>query len=310
MTIFYDNGLVTVAEESTSLLDSFLNVENLPPQYTLSAIPWFLPYTEKLRPQILASDHCYVLGINGAQGTGKSTLARLIQHLLTARDLRVVTLSIDDFYLSKKARIQLAEQLHPLLATRGVPGTHDIDLAINTLSRLTSANEDSAVVLPQFDKASDELIPREDWPVHEGATDLIILEGWFVGAEPQQNSELDTAINQLESAEDGQAIWRRYVNEQLAGGYQQLFANIDNLVMLAAPGFEQVSQWRNLQEEKLAASVAHVDSSGLMTKTEIARFVQHFQRLTLHCLKTLPAKADTVFLLDETHQVISSSSAI
>ncbi len=301
----------TMTASKQSTLANFLVDEGLPESYRRDAHNWFLPLIDQLQYQLADADDgtpaaTMVLGINGAQGTGKSTLARLIEVVLESRGKRVANLSMDDFYLSQTQRQRLAADIHPLLATRGVPGTHDTALAIQTIAALQAATVSSVVHLPRFDKAIDDLLTVEEWPGFEGRADLIIVEGWFLGAEPQLDSELETAVNTLEENEDAEGLWRRYANAQLAGSYQQWFACIDHLIMLKAPAFEQVKVWRSLQEVKLAArSKRSGASKGIMNGEQLERFIAHFERLTRHCLRSLPAKANQVFFLDADHQVVN-----
>lgn len=286
------------------IIDRFIQQEALPEVYRQDIAHWFQP----LVPLLIAKRRQHAsrplfVGINGAQGTGKSTLASLLVNLCRANELRAVALSIDDFYFGKSQRGELARTIHPLLATRGVPGTHDQQSLIQTLQQLNSARANDSVPLPAFNKATDDCLPAGQCRHSYGPVDLIFLEGWFVGARPQTEAELQQPVNALEQLEDPQKIWRNYVNTQLGLGYQQVFASIDVLVMLHAPGFEQVLEWRNLQEEKLRQKSGN-QSAG-MQAAQIERFIQHFERLTRHCLLTLPRQADIVFNLDAAHRVVS-----
>lgn len=283
-------------------IDRFLTQQALPDSYRDDIDAWFLPLAEELAARRRAQpDTPLVVGINGAQGTGKSTLARLLTGLFTAMELRAVALSLDDFYLPRARRDALARNTHPLLVSRGVPGTHDMTLALSMLKRLATADASASVPLPVFDKASDDQRPSADWPVVTGPLDLIVLEGWCVGAQPQETDELKTPVNDLEREEDADGRWRGYVNTALGGDYQTLFAQLQVLLMLHAPDFDQVYRWRGLQEEKLRQSAG---SAAGMDSTQLARFIQHFERLTRHCLNTLPQQVDAVFYLDTGHAVV------
>ena len=285
------------------LIEDFIRQEHLPATYLQDATQCFLPLIGDIETAIESNQHSpFLIGINGAQGTGKSTMAKLLGALLSEGGHRVVTLSIDDFYYSKAKRQELAGTVHPLLTSRGVPGTHDVDLALRLLEPLCCAKPEQEISLPGFDKSLDDCRADADCEKIHGPVDLIILEGWFVGVKPQEKDALTVAINELENKEDNDGRWRSYVNTQLAGGYQSLFEKLHMLLMLQAPGFEQVLEWRSLQEEKLRASVAK-DASGLMDHKAIERFIQHFERLTRHCLQTLPDSADRVFRLDSGHRI-------
>ena len=285
------------------LIKDFIQQERLPSTYLLDATQYFLPLVRDIKAEIQSSRKGpFLIGINGAQGTGKSTLAKLLSALLTSSGYRTVNLSIDDFYYSKAKRQELADEIHPLLRSRGVPGTHDVDLALNLIEQLCAAGSNQQITLPRFDKSLDDCRPVAACEQIQGPIDIIILEGWFVGAKAQAGDELTQAINELEINEDSDGRWRAYVNQQLAGSYQSLFEKIHILLMLQAPGFEQVLEWRSLQEEKLRA-LAVTNASGLMDRKAIKHFIQHFERLTRHCLRTLPDSADRVFQLNTEHRI-------
>jgi len=246
------------------------------------------------------NDQTLIAGINGAQGSGKSTLCLILQLIIEKGfDKRVATLSIDDLYLTRDQRKTLANTIHPLLLTRGVPGTHDLPLGLSLFEQLQSSQ--TGIPLPRFDKAIDDRAPVEQWPVLTQPVDIVLFEGWCVGSHPQQASALSQAINSLESEEDSDGRWRHYVNDQLATGYQSLFDKIDVLIMLKIPAMEKVLEWRSLQEQKLAASQG--EQSGVMTEEQIARFVKHYERITRTNLKEMPDRADLVLKLNDAHQI-------
>lgn len=281
-------------------IHGFLTTHQLPSSYAETAQKWFTPLCEQLPKHQEGAAKPFIVGINGSQGSGKSTLTSFIEYYLSSvHGKQVVSLSIDDFYFDQSQRNALAIKVHPLLATRGVPGTHNIPLALDTLRNLDSG---SRTLLPRFDKATDNPFPTEQWPVIASSPDFIILEGWCVGATPQSQSELKPPINHLEEVEDPLGIWRSFVNTELAGDYQTLFAKIDYRIMLKAPSFDCVYQWRLEQEHKLAKKAAK-NSTGVMSDEEVANFVQHYQRITEHALCQLPKKSDTVFYLDETRTI-------
>ena len=209
------------------LIKDFIQQELLPSTYLEDATQCFLPLIGDIKAELRSNRHSPLLiGINGAQGTGKSTLANLLSSLLTCSGQRVANLSIDDFYYSKAKRQELADEIHPLLRSRGVPGTHDVDLALNLIEQLCAAGSNQQITLPRFDKSLDDCRPVAACEQIQGPIDIIILEGWFVGAKAQAGDELTQAINELEINEDSDGRWRAYVNQQLAGSYQSLFEKI------------------------------------------------------------------------------------
>ncbi len=238
------------------------------------------------------------VGICGPQGSGKSTLTALLGRLLEARGLKTAVLSIDDLYLPRAERLTLADTVHPLLATRGVPGTHDPALGVAVLDALA---ESGPVPLPRFDKARDDRAPERDWPVFEGPADVVLLEGWCVGARPQPAAALAAPVNALERDEDPHGVWRGFANAALAGSYAELFGRLDRLVLMLAPDFGVVRRWRGEQEDRLRERLAAQgrDASLAMDDAALDRFVAHYQRLTDWIAEDLPAVADVVLRLDE-----------
>lgn len=238
-----------------------------------------------------------VLGLCGAQGSGKSTAASAVAAMLEAEGRTVALLSLDDLYLTLAERQDLARAVHPLLATRGPPGTHDTALGLTVLERLARPGESA---LPRFDKGLDDRAPVETWPQVAGPADVVLLEGWCVGARPQAEAALAAPVNALERDEDPDGVWRTYANTALAGLYQALFSRLDRLVLLAAPGFEVVAAWRGEQEVRLRERRA-AEGRGegrTMTDAGLARFTQHYERLTRHILAEMPGRADLVVRLD------------
>jgi len=246
-----------------------------------------------------------VLGLCGAQGSGKSTVALRLEESLADSGVSAARLSIDDLYLSRRDRAGLA-QTYPLAATRGPPGTHDISLGLETLDRLGQVGE---TALPRFDKAADDRLPAEIWPVVKTPVEVVILEGWCVGATPEAAKALERPINDLERNEDPDGRWRHWVNDQLAGSYQRLFARIDVLALLAAPSFAVVPRWRGEQEAALQRRLKArgEDASGCLDRASLARFVAHYERLTRHILTEMPSRADVTIRLDTQRRPVGVS---
>ena len=293
-------------------LSKFIEKHKLPGSYTKITEKWFLPMAEHILSISRQQNRTIVIGINGSQGSGKSTLADLLVCILQQlHDVSVLSLSIDDFYLTRKERELLADSIHPLFATRGVPGTHDINLALQTLQNLKHQN--GAVMIPRFNKSQDDRYPQEQWETVDSPPDIIVLEGWCVGSEAQLENELETPVNTLESSEDPEKVWRSYANRQLQDNYPALFSQVDIWVMLKAPSFECVFDWRLEQEEKLKQSMekqGKFSSTGIMSPDEIARFIQHYQRITEHTLNTLPGKVHFLFELDKHRDIIHHSQPV
>lgn len=218
-----------------------------------------------------------VLSIAGSQGSGKSWLAR---YIAATHPGTVAILSLDDFYLTQQQRSQLASKVHPNLATRGVPGTHDVALLERTLAAMQTGRRGDGLLWPRFDKLTDDRLPQDNWNMASLPIDLIIVEGWCVGARPQKNKALTEPINTYERGTDADGTWRSFVNEQLAGPYKALFQHIDLGVFLKAPDFQTVLQWR--LEQEAANYAAKGQAVPLGTAEKIEAFIQGYERLTRH----------------------------
>ncbi len=322
-------GLRTLSAQARDSLLQLCAQEQLAGSFADMAASHYWPLAQWLW------QHCQhqgtrIIGINGGQGSGKSTLARLLARWSDDVGLLAVVLSIDDLYLSRARRAHLADTVHPLLATRGVPGTHDVALGIETLRRLCSADTTDATPIPRFDKATDEPLPKDTWPCLRGRPQLILLEGWCVGAPPQDDTVLVSPINRLEREADADGHWRRFVNTQLREVYPDLFGWLNALVMLRVPDMDCVFRWRREAEEKLAGNLQGIRAShaetylgeegrrtevpgekgpqartspGLMDATALEWFIMHYERLTRHQLDVLPARADWVFQLNRAHGI-------
>jgi D-glycerate 3-kinase len=277
-------------------LEQFISAEKLPADYALTVETWFVPLAEDVLKLVSSSTQAPIVGVSGCQGSGKSTLAALL--VLLVREmmgLRAVNLSIDDFYHTHATRQQLAREVHPLFATRGVPGTHDVPLALDTIQALRQGGQ---VAIPRFDKSVDDRHAAAAWPVVTAPVDLIVLEGWCLSVPAQPDELLHDPINPLEHGEDCVGAWRRHVNDAIRNDYAGFYAMVDFLVMLKAPDFAKVAEWRGRQEQKLAAQAGSAGHR-VMNEQQLARFIQHYERITRHGLEVLPQMADVVYQLTD-----------
>jgi D-glycerate 3-kinase len=287
-------------------LKSLIKAEALPSSFAALAVDFYLHLAESIASWAQQKKGTpLVIGVNGAQGTGKSTLS-LVLALALEHDhqLSSAIISIDDIYLTKQERVLLSETVHPLFKTRGVPGTHDVSMGVELIQKLKNKE---AVQLPVFDKAMDDRAAEEKWISCDTPVDIIILEGWCVGAIAQQPEALTAPCNSLEESEDSDAAWRTYANEQLAGLYRELFQLIDKLVMLKAPDFECVYQWRSTQEEKLRLRTADSDGHSIMDDAQLKRFIMHYERLTRWMFEEMPARADCLLELNHDHHIVRAA---
>ena len=241
--------------------------------------------------------HIPLIGIAGAQGSGKTTLARSL-----AASLNGVQLSLDDVYRTKTERQALARDLHPLLETRGPPLTHDLDLLAATVAALRAAGPDTITPLPAFDKRADDRLPIEQWPVFTGRPSVILIDGWCLGARPQPEAGVAQSINDLERARDPDGRWRRLVNGALASDYARAFAAFDAILFLAAPSFDVVLDWRCQQEAELLGLAP--EDLPKADRARIAGFIQVFERITRSMLAG-GTSAETTVTLDA-HRTVTT----
>jgi D-glycerate 3-kinase len=282
---------------ASATLQDLIARERLPPDFARLVDTLHAPLAETILRRRAVAPGLLVVGLCGPQGSGKTTSARVIEALLNDAGSRAAVLGLDDLYLSRAERERLARGVHPLLATRGPPGTHDPSLGERLIADLASL---AATPMPRFDKASDDRAPQGEWPVVQGPVQVLIFEGWCVGARPQPPQDLSEPVNALEAERDSQEIWRRYVNDALAGPYQRLFGRIDLLIMLRPPSFEVIADWRIEQERKLRET----GGGAVMSDDAVRLFIQHYERIARWLDLEMPSRADVVVQLDARRDVV------
>ncbi len=288
------------------IIDEFIEDRFLPKSFHRTVEEVYIPISHKIIRWVSASDQPLVIGINGAQGTGKSTLSEFLsEYLKEISDLNLIVLSLDDLYKTKSERLRLSNELHPLFKTRGVPGTHDVDLGIKIISDCTILKENS-VDIPVFRKDLDDRVKAEDWRSIRGPVDVVLFEGWCVSAEAQPKSELRNAVNQFELSEDPNGLWRQSVNDFLENEYRELFNKITHIIMLRVPSFDCIYQWRFEQETKLAnqfKGADHASDQRFMDKDALEYFISHFERLTKWMLEEMPSRSNVVVDFNPDHSI-------
>jgi D-glycerate 3-kinase len=305
-----DREVKVPAVQTEDTVAKLINLEGLPPSYRKVVDDHIMPLATRILAWQQDVNRPLILGLHGAQGTGKSTLALFLKALLSEEfDCSCVHFSLDDLYLTRAEREGLAVSVHPLLKTRGVPGTHDLLLGDQVIESLLFATPDHVTRIPAFDKASDDRLPKHDWPTFQGRPKVILIEGWCLGARPERDPDnLAEPVNVLEEREDRDNGWRVYVNDHLWDSYAWFFDQIDRMIMLKAPSMESVIRWRTLQEHKLAERLRDAPEQGasagrVMGDKDLLRFIMHYERLTRRCLYDMPRRADVVFHVDENHQI-------
>ena len=241
------------------------------------------------------------IGFSGGQGSGKTTITRILKIILKKFFNREIYVSsIDDFYKTLKEREKMAITIHPLFKTRGVPGTHDINLIRKFFSKL-KMKKFKKFKLPKFDKSIDDRLTNDYFLKVKKKPEIVIFEGWCVGAKSQSNILIKKSVNSLEKHEDKNLVWRKYVNEKLKKEYKEIFSMIDHFIFIKIPNFSMVYKWRTLQENKLRQKWQ--TNKKIMTNNKIKRFIMFYQRITLQMIKDLSKSASVVMLLKKNHEI-------
>jgi len=244
-----------------------------------------------------------IIGLAGGQGSGKTTISSILTLILKKYfKLNVFKISIDDFYKTRKDRKLLSKNKHPLFMTRGVPGTHDIDLMLNFFKKIKDKNFKSLPV-PIFDKAIDDRCPKSLWYKIKTKPDVVIFEGWCVGARAQSSNQLKKPINSLEKVYDQGIKWRTHVNNQLKNKYKTLFNQLDGLLYLKAKNFNLLREWRLKQERKLRLSTKNKKNLKIMSSRDVVNFMQTYQRITQQMFKDAVKSSSIIMDLNSKHQI-------
>ena len=263
---------------------------------------FFLPISKMINEVYLENKQTKVIGLTGGQGSGKSTISNILKIILKeSYNLETVIISIDDFYKTLKEREIMSKNTSPLFLTRGVPGTHDTKMLSNCIKKLKKLKFKETII-PKFDKAIDDRATKKKWLKVVKKPNIVIFEGWCVGAMPQKNKDLLIPINELEKQKDKKKIWRTKVNRELKKDYKKIFKLINKIIFLKVPSYKYVYKWRLLQEKKLRISTK---GKKTMSDIQVKNFIMFYERLTKHMLKTLNHKAVSVIKIDKKHRLKS-----
>jgi D-glycerate 3-kinase len=263
---------------------------------------FYLPISQMVYQKYLKNKKTQVIGLTGGQGSGKSTISNILKILLKENfSLETVIFSIDDFYKTLKEREIMSKNISPLFLTRGVPGTHDTKMLFDCIKALKNSKF-KKILIPKFNKSIDDRVSKKKWQKIKKRPNIVIFEGWCVGAEPQKKKDLLVPINELEKYKDKKKFWRNRVNQELKKDYKKIFKLIDKIIFLKVPSFKHVFKWRLLQEKKL-----RITSKGkkTMSDSQIKNFIMFYERLTKHMLINLTRKADSVIKIDNEHRLKS-----
>lgn len=241
-------------------------------QFATNLWAWWLPLAMLIVEYRHRQSQPLIQGILAAQGTGKSTLAKILELILGEMGHQTICLSLDDLYKTYRSRLILRQQ-DPRLIWRGPPGTHDVDLGLKVLKALHQPNSDAIIEIPRFDKSAyNGAGDRGDFETITKA-DIILFEGWFVGVRPLDPVVFDTAPPPIITDSDRQ--FARDMNAKLQD-YLPLWELIDRLILLYPLDYRWSLGWRKEAEHQAIAS----GQSG-MSDEEIEQFVNYFWR-SLH----------------------------
>ena len=279
------------AQETST--EKFKGKEKMLKSFLIPLCDWIAQKADKKKP--------YFVGLAGGQGTGKTTISSLISIILKKYFKKnVFRVSIDDFYKTRKDRLKLSKSIHPMLMTRGVPGTHDLKL-MQTFFKNVKQKSFRSIKVPKFDKSIDDRYPKKNWYNINKKPDIIIFEGWCVGAKAEENKSLLKSINTMERNRDKKLIWRKYVNVQLKTNYKKLYSQLNSLVYLKAKDFSLLQKWRLKQENKLKLKSKKNSKNKIMNKNEVLEFMQTYQRVTENMFKKAPKYASIIMNLNSNH---------
>ena len=263
---------------------------------------FYLPISEYIYRSLRINKTNNLIGLSGGQGSGKSTIAKILKIILEEKyKMKVINFSIDDYYKTIKERKKFSKKTSNLFLTRGVPGTHDTKRLYRDLKKLKSKNF-KKLYIPRFDKSIDDRSPKKKWSIIKEKPDIIIFEGWCVGASASKKSDIKLPINLLEKKEDKKIIWRKIINQELKKNYKKIFNMINTLIFLKIPSFKYVYKWRLLQEKKLSSLSK---GNKIMNEDQIKRFIMFYERITKSMLKKTSKLADITIKLDTKHRLTS-----
>ena len=240
--------------------------------------------------------------ISGSQGCGKTTLLKLIKNnFKNFYNIDPLCISLDDYYLTKKQRNDLSKRIHPLLETRGVPGTHATEKITKTIQLFDKKKY--PIKIPKFDKLNDDRMPFSQ--IITSKKNMIFLEGWCCGCPPISNSFLQKNLNNIEKT-DSEYIWRKYYNKKLKKEYRLIFKHFEYLIYFKIPSFDCVLKWRIKQEKRL--KLTKKKNTNYMNKKEIINFISYYEKITKWMMKNTLSKSDLTIKINKNQKIQSIST--
>ena len=233
--------------------------------------------------------------VSGPQGSGKTTFTSIIKKKLVKEKLRVLILSIDDFYLSKKEREKLSNTISPLFMTRGVPGTHNLSYLKKVL-KIFLSNKEYTYRLPKFSKADDNLLKAKFHNL-QFPYDIFILEGWCINYRGECQSALQNPINSMEKNHDQSLKWRKFVNKKSKEYFKNIYKKSHCSIFLKIPSFKYVFQYRKKQE-------LGIPKKKQMNNKQLKNFISFYERITKNLLVSKKNKFDIEINVKPNHNYV------
>lgn len=239
--------------------------------------------------------------VSGPQGSGKTTFTSEIKKRLSKKRLRVLVLSIDDFYFGKKDRNTLSKNISPLLMTRGVPGTHNLQYLKKVLKIFLSKKKQT-YLLPRFSKAEDDIL-KSKYHKLTFPYDIFILEGWCINYQGEPLISLKKPVNAMEKRLDKNLQWRKYANRKSKEYFKAIYQKSNCSIFLKIPSFQYVFQYRKKQE-------LDIHKNKRMTDKQLKHFISFYERITKNLLVSKHRKFDIEITVKPNHNYTTLKQSV
>jgi D-glycerate 3-kinase len=235
-------------------------------------LPWVL--------RRLTAGTTLIVGINGPQGCGKTTLASELCSALKEGGFRAFSFSVDDLYLTRKEQVELAaaHPSDPYLQQRGYPGTHECELGAYLLDELRKRSGE--ILIPRYDKgAHGGSGDRAGSVAVELPLDMVLFEGWMLGFKPVAVPPAGLAV----------------VNGYLRA-YEAWNERLDAFVQLVPEQVGYVVEWR-VEAEERARAAGRAGMSDAAIRDYISRFLPAYETYLPGLITETPGSGEPLRVL-------------